>query len=128
MTQPQAHQQKKSARYAQPFVDEIRRRLDAYFSLIIRNVRDSIPKACGFFLVRQLQEKLQFELFTELNKAEMFENLLGEPEHIMEERKALTEQLKILDNALLILNRDKNIVQLQMEAFNEEEEVAAPPP
>jgi len=45
------------------FVREIRTRIDSYFRLVIRNIRDSIPKAVGFFLVRASQEKLQFELY-----------------------------------------------------------------
>ena len=34
------------------FVQEIRARIDAYFKIVLRNVRDSIPKAVGFFLVK----------------------------------------------------------------------------
>lgn len=36
------------------FVQEIRARIDTYFSLVIRSVRDSIPKAIGFFLVKKV--------------------------------------------------------------------------
>ena len=34
------------------FVKEIRARIDAYFKLVVRNVRDSIPKTIGYFLVK----------------------------------------------------------------------------
>lgn len=34
------------------FVREIRARIDAYFKIVVRNVRDSIPKAIGYFLVK----------------------------------------------------------------------------
>lgn len=34
------------------FVNEIRMRIDAFFRLVVRNVRDSIPKAIGYFLVK----------------------------------------------------------------------------
>ena len=34
------------------FVKEIRARIDAYFKLVVRNVRDTIPKAIGYFLVK----------------------------------------------------------------------------
>jgi hypothetical protein len=40
------------------FVNEIRARIDAYFKIVLRNVRDSIPKAVGFFLVKASQERL----------------------------------------------------------------------
>ena len=37
------------------FVEELRNRIDTYFRLVIRNMRDSIPKAIGYFLVRSAQ-------------------------------------------------------------------------
>ena len=33
------------------FCEEIRKRLDSYFEVTVRNVRDSIPKAIGYYLV-----------------------------------------------------------------------------
>jgi hypothetical protein len=39
-------------------VNEIRARIDAYFRIVVRNVRDTIPKGIGFFLVKASQEKL----------------------------------------------------------------------
>ena len=50
------------------FVKEIRARIDAYFKIAVRNVRDTIPKTIGYFLVKQSQEKLQFELYSQINK------------------------------------------------------------
>ena len=35
------------------FVMELRQRIDAYFNLVIRNVRDRVPKTIGFFLVKK---------------------------------------------------------------------------
>lgn len=37
-----------------------------------------VPKTIGFFLVRQLQEKLQFEIYNQLNDEKHFSELLGE--------------------------------------------------
>ena len=51
------------------FVQEIRMRIDAYFRIVVRNVRDSIPKTVGYFLVKNTQEKLQFELYNQINKS-----------------------------------------------------------
>ena len=45
------------------FVSEMRKRIDAYFEIVLRNVKDSIPKAIGYFLVKKSQEVLQFELY-----------------------------------------------------------------
>ena len=47
-------------------IKDWRMRLDGYFALTVRNVRDSIPKAIGFFLVRALEQHMQYELFTAL--------------------------------------------------------------
>ena len=49
------------------FVDQLRSRVDNYFSIVLRNVKDSIPKAIGYFLVRKSQEKLQMALFDSMN-------------------------------------------------------------
>ncbi len=45
------------------FVRELRSRIDSYFSIVLRNVKDSIPKCIGYFLVRKSQDSLQFELY-----------------------------------------------------------------
>ena len=34
-------------------VRELRTRIDSYFTIVVRSVRDSIPKAIGYFLVRK---------------------------------------------------------------------------
>ena len=45
------------------FVQQLRVKIDDYFQLVLRNVKDSIPKAIGYFLVRKTQEKMQMELY-----------------------------------------------------------------
>lgn len=50
------------------FVLELRTRLDTYFRIVVRNIRDSIPKVIGNFLVRAVQNKLQIELFKRLGE------------------------------------------------------------
>jgi len=32
--------------------NEMRKRIDAYYNIVLRNVRDFIPKAIGYFLVK----------------------------------------------------------------------------
>lgn len=34
------------------FVREIRMRIDAYFKIVLRNIRDAVPKVIGYFLVK----------------------------------------------------------------------------
>jgi len=115
--------QRKQQRYSGPFVQEIRRRLDAYFAITVRNVRDSIPKAIGFYLVRAVQDKLQFELLNALNQPDKLSELLGEPPHIMEERRTLARQLQVLQRASAVLTRDPTLAAIAFEAEEEE-----PPP
>merc|ERR1719174_3675040 len=89
-----------------PFVREIRERLNSYFKLVIRNARDAVPKAVGYFLVRKLQEILQFELYNQLASADKMSELLGEPPHIVEERRSLAQELKTLRGASSVLQKD----------------------
>ena len=37
------------------FVRDMRNRIDSYFGIVVRNVRDSLPKIIGFFLVKKVQ-------------------------------------------------------------------------
>lgn len=60
------------------FVQELRNRIDAYFKLVCRNVRDSVPKMIGTYLVRAAQEDMQFFLYDEINKNEELLQLLSE--------------------------------------------------
>lgn len=95
------------------FVNELRARLDTYFRIVVRNIRDSIPKIIGHFLVHAVQNKMQMELFKRLNK--MFDSLnraMGEPQGIIEERKALSAQMDVLRKAERVLTRDPEITSL----------------
>eukprot|EP00922_Rhytidocystis_sp_ex-Travisia-forbesii_P068479 GHVS01101997.1.p1 GENE.GHVS01101997.1~~GHVS01101997.1.p1 ORF type:complete len:774 (-),score=103.87 GHVS01101997.1:165-2486(-) len=112
-------QEKKKTRYSEQFLREIRRRLDSYFNIVLRNVRDTVPKAIGFFLVRQLEEKLQFQLYNELNNEQRFADLLGEPPHIMEERRSLSLQMNTLKKATQVLQRDPQIASLNLDKIDD---------
>jgi vacuolar protein sorting-associated protein 1 len=48
-------------------VQEMRKRIDDYFAIVQRSVKDAIPKAIGYFLVKKSQEVLQFELYNQIN-------------------------------------------------------------
>lgn len=114
---------RREQRYSGPFVQEIRKRLDSYFFITVRNVRDSIPKAIGYYLVRAVLDKLQFELLNALNQKEKMNELLGEPPHILEERRQLSSQLAVLARASNVLSRDPTLAAITFEA--EEEEMMA---
>lgn len=59
MTQQQQQQMQQPVRdTGNAFVKDLRVRIDTYYALVLRNVRDTIPKQIGFFLVRKSQDML----------------------------------------------------------------------
>lgn len=122
MFQNTAAPRSKELRYSGPFVKEIRRRLDSYLAITVRNVRDAVPKAIGFYLVRHVMDKLQFELLNTLNQKDKISELLGEPPHILEERKSLSALLDVLQRASQVLTRDPTLAAIAFEAEDEDEQ------
>ena len=49
----------------------------------MRNLRDSIPKAIGYFLVKSIQDTMQMKLYNQLNKSEGIISLLNEVKFIL---------------------------------------------
>lgn len=88
------------------FIREIRNRIEAYFKLIVRNLRDSIPKSIGFYLVRSIQENMQIKLYNSLLTSREIVNCLNESEDITRQRMELTNQIKVLREAQKIIRRD----------------------
>ncbi|SBT35865.1 dynamin-like protein, putative [Plasmodium ovale wallikeri] len=109
---------KKKTRYNAQFIQEIRRRLDCYFNIVLRNVRDSVPKIIGYFLIRKLQENMQFELYSNLNSEQKLYDLLNEPPHVVKERDNLNKQLDILKKANQVLLKDPNITAFNLDLFD----------
>jgi len=91
------------------FIDEMRQRIDAYFYIVLRNIRDTIPKILGNFLVKAVQEKMQYTLYNEINKNEQLMNMVGEPPHITAERETLNKVLGVLRKARLVLTKDPDL-------------------
>lgn len=91
------------------FVKEIRARIDTYFRIVLRNVRDTVPKQIGYFLVKMSQEKLQFELYSRINNNPKIADTLGEPATVQERRKMLSTMIETLKNSLKLLQRDPDI-------------------
>jgi dynamin 1-like protein len=94
------------------FVMELRQRIDSYFSLVIRNVRDRVPKTIGNFLVKKVQDKIQFHLYSEINKNSKMSEVLGEHPAITQERDDLSRTSEILKHATKVLQRDPDITNV----------------
>ena len=101
------------------FIKEIRNRIEAYFKLIVRNLRDSIPKVMGNFLVKEIQENMQLKLYNKLYNAREMTDLLSEPEHIAERRKELNDMIKVMRNAQKIIRRDPDLMTVMQININD---------
>ncbi len=91
------------------YVREMRNRIESYYKLVLRNVRDAVPKIIGCFLVRAVQDKMQLELATRLTKNEQINSLLSEPPSLAEERKRLTETRDVLRKSVKLMQRDPDL-------------------
>ncbi|CAD8208471.1 unnamed protein product [Paramecium octaurelia] len=103
---PAAQSSNKDTDPEKVLAQELSRRLDAYYRIVIRNLRDSIPKAIGYFLVRAAQEQMQFQLYNEIMKSQSVMGLMSEPEYITIERDTIKKTLLVLRNAQKLLKQD----------------------
>ena len=101
------------------FINEIRKRIEAYFKLIVRNLRDSVPKIIGKYLVKELEENMQIKLYNKLYNAKEMTDLLNEPESIAERRKELNDMIKVMKNAQKIIRRDPDLMSVMQININD---------
>ena len=101
------------------FIKEIRNRIEAYFKLIVRNLRDSIPKIMGNYLVKEIEDNMQLKLYNKLYNAREMTDLLSEPESIAERRKELNDMIKVLRNAQKIIRRDPDLMSVMQININD---------
>jgi len=89
--------------------NELRYRIDSYFNLVCRNVRDSVPKIIGTFLVRACQDELKYTLYDSINKHDELMTLLSEPESITMERQSLQKTMDTLNKAMRAIKKDPDL-------------------
>ena len=109
------------------FIKEIRNRIEAYFKLIVRNLRDSIPKIMGNYLVKEIQENMQLKLYNKLYNAREITDLLSEPESVAERRKELNNLIKVMKNAQKIIRRDPDLMTVMEININDSDITAQKP-
>ena len=100
------------------FVREIRGRIEAYFKLIVRNLRDAIPKALGYTLLKPIENDMKMELYEMLNNDKKIVEVLNEPEGIARQRIELNRQIKVMKDAQKVIKRDPdlmNIMQIKID-------------
>ena len=103
------------------FIKEIRNRIEAYFKLIVRNLRDSIPKIMGNYLIKEIEENMQLKLYNKLYEARDITDLLSEPESVAERRKELNDMIKVMRNAQKIIRRDPDLMTVMQININDED-------
>ena len=103
------------------FIKEIRNRIEAYFKLIVRNLRDSVPKIMGNYLIKEIEENMQLKLYNKLYNAKEMTDLLNEPESVAERRKELNDMIKVMKNAQKILRRDPDLMTVMQINISDED-------
>ena len=86
------------------FIREVRGRIEAYFKLIVRNLRDSIPKALGYTLVRTIENNMKMKLYQMLYNDKSMVSVLNEPEGIKRQRIELNRQIKVMRDAKKLIS------------------------
>ena len=100
------------------FIRELRGRVDAYFKLIVRNLRDSIPKALGFTLIKPIENDMKMKLYEMLYNDKKVVSVLNEPEGITRQRIELNRQIKVMRDAQKVIKRDPdlmNVMQIKID-------------
>ena len=94
------------------FIIEIRNRIDAYFKLIVRNLRESIPKIIGNFLIKEIRDNMQLKLYDKLYNSNEIINFPIEKENVDGKRKELKDMIKIMKNTKIIIERDPYLMAI----------------
>ena len=88
------------------FIKEIRNSIDAYFKLIVRNLRESIPKIIGHFLIKEIEDNMQLKLYTKLYKIKNINDLFIDSENVYKRKKELNDIMKELKKIEKIIRSD----------------------
>ena len=90
-------------------VEELRARIDKYFFIIVRNLRDEVPKIIGQFLVKKFNETLEVEILNSLNKRNYCLDSLVENKSLHSMRHKLKTEMDSLSKAENLLVNDFNM-------------------
>ena len=80
-------------------VYELRSKVNIYFNIVVRNLRDAIPKVVGHFFLQKINDGLEFEILNRISKKNYCLDLLEENKEVADQRKKLKRQYKVLTNA-----------------------------
>jgi replication fork clamp-binding protein CrfC len=94
---------KKMANVRDLLVEELRKRIDNYFFIVVRNMKDVVPKIIGHFLLRKFSEGLEVEILNSLNKKSYCLDTFNENKVTTSTRAKLKHELQALSNAESLL-------------------------
>ncbi|KAL8136535.1 hypothetical protein V2J09_002536 [Rumex salicifolius] len=78
--------------------------LESYYDIVRKNVEDFVPKAIMHFLVNHTKRELHNVFIKKLYRENLFEEMLQEPGDVAMRRKQTREKLRILSQALRVLD------------------------
>ena len=76
----------------------------------MKNLRDSIPKAIGNFLVKEVQNNMMLQLFAKLQQSSHIHETMNEPDYIAEDRSELYKLHEMLTNAQKVIRNDPEYI------------------
>lgn len=94
------------------FIREIRNRIEAYFKLILKNLRDEVPKAIGTFLVKGITDNIQLYLYNKVYTGNEIMDSLSESDHITQKRIQLESSLRVLKQANKEISKNKDLMDI----------------
>lgn len=94
------------------FIREIRNRIEAYFKLILRNLRDEVPKTIGTFLVKGITDNIQLYLYNKIYQGSDLMEGLNESDHISQKRIQLNSSLSVLKQANKEITKNKDLLDI----------------
>ena len=81
--------------------------MNHFFLIMVRNLRESIPKITGFFFINTIRNNLRFFILSEITKELTYENYMEEDPEIAKKRNYYINLMKILKNTEKILLYDE---------------------
>lgn len=95
-----------------PLVFELRKRIDSYYQLVVRNLRDLIPKQIFNFLIIKCLKQLEFEAFQFTSDVNKLKEWLNEPAEIRTQRERCIHAIKVFEESEKRIKMDPDIAKL----------------
>jgi len=104
-------------------INILRDRIDMYFYVVCKNLKDTIPKLIGNFLISSSKNDLHFVLFNSVCNNEELVKKFSEPKATVEEREKLEKMINVLKQAEKKLISDPKLITSKYDNVNIYEEM-----